>query len=424
MVWPRVVPRQDTPVPAGWPGLVARRLLAPRSDPARLTEACRALLQGDAPGDRQFYFTPSASVSLALILKERFEPGDEVLVPAISHDGMASAVAKAGLLPRVTDVDRRTLMPSAATIRAAATDRTRGLLLLHVGGLVAPMDELVTTCADLGIEIIEDCTHAVLARYRGRTLPYTDTGLFSVGFGKDMGGLGGAVVVTRDERIGRLFEGRTLRLSGRRRLIEDLASGLGQQLLTNRFWFQVTTYPLLRVLDLRGWKDDLFTVLSHSRPSGLDWERRPVHGITVDMVERLFDRLPDRVAGRVRAARHLRDRLHGVPGIELPSIAPGSEPCYYIFPVIVIDRAGGRIDLARRLLAAGVDVRRDFFGPSLSTLPAFSKQAAPCPAAESIAGRLLYLPAYPGLSQAVLDRIAETVAYQAALPARSGSCRD
>jgi dTDP-4-amino-4,6-dideoxygalactose transaminase len=128
--------------------------------------------------------------------------GDEVIVPAYTWDGTATAVLFAGGVPVFADVDPETYSLTAETARAALTTRTRALLPVHLAMRFADMDELLALAAEHDLKIVEDCAHAHGGQYRGRGAgSMGDIGCFSLQESKLMTAGEGGIVITSDLRM-------------------------------------------------------------------------------------------------------------------------------------------------------------------------------------------------------------------------------
>ena len=102
-----------------------------------------------------------------------FGPGDEVLVSAQTHVATAHAVEVVGATPVFVDCDPETGNVTADGLRAAITERTKGIVLVHFVGIPAPMREIAELAAERDLKVIEDCALAVGSRLDG-----THAGLF------------------------------------------------------------------------------------------------------------------------------------------------------------------------------------------------------------------------------------------------------
>jgi perosamine synthetase len=127
----------------------------------------------------------------------------EVIVPAISDPGGVMPVIFVGCVPVVADCDPRTYNTSAEQIAPLVTERTRAIVVAHLGGDPVDMDPVMDLARARGLYVVEDCAQAQGARYKGRPVgTIGDIAAFSTMFGKHSctGGQGG-VVYTRDEAL-------------------------------------------------------------------------------------------------------------------------------------------------------------------------------------------------------------------------------
>src|SRR2546429_1377934 len=123
--------------------------------------------------------------------------GDEVIVPAYTWDGTATAVLFAGGVPVFADVDSDTYCLDVESARKAITPRTRAILPVHLAMRFAEMDALQALAAEHGIKIIEDCAHVHGGQYRGQGAgSIGDLGCFSFQESKLMTSGEGGIIIT------------------------------------------------------------------------------------------------------------------------------------------------------------------------------------------------------------------------------------
>jgi dTDP-4-amino-4,6-dideoxygalactose transaminase len=126
-------------------------------------------------------------------------PGDEVIVPARTFASTALAVVHAGARPVFCDVgDDQVIDPRSAEERV--TGRTRALLIVHLFGIVCPMDRITDLARRHSLFIIEDCAQCTGGEFSGRMAgSLGNAGCFSFSQGKHIcaGGEGG--MVTTDD---------------------------------------------------------------------------------------------------------------------------------------------------------------------------------------------------------------------------------
>jgi dTDP-4-amino-4,6-dideoxygalactose transaminase len=125
--------------------------------------------------------------------------GDEVIVPAYTWDGTATAVLFAGGVPIFADVDPDTYCLDVESARKAITPRTKALLPVHLAMRFADMDALSDLAREHGLKLIEDCAHAHGGQYRGKGAgAIGDLGCFSFQESKLMTSGEGGMVITSD----------------------------------------------------------------------------------------------------------------------------------------------------------------------------------------------------------------------------------
>src|SRR5580700_6179973 len=125
--------------------------------------------------------------------------GDEVIVPAYTWDGTATAVLYAGGIPIFADVDPDTYCLDPASARQAITPRTKALLPVHLAMRFADMDALSDLAREHGLKLIEDCAHAHGGQYSGKGAgAIGDLGCFSFQESKLMTSGEGGLVLTSD----------------------------------------------------------------------------------------------------------------------------------------------------------------------------------------------------------------------------------
>lgn len=98
------------------------------------------------------------------LLAEGVEPGDEVIVPALSFVATAMAVVHVGATPVYVDIDPVTFNLDPDQLKARLTARTRAVLPVHLHGLSAPMEEVEAFARAHGLRVVEDAAQAHGAR--------------------------------------------------------------------------------------------------------------------------------------------------------------------------------------------------------------------------------------------------------------------
>lgn len=123
--------------------------------------------------------------------------GDEVIVPAYTWDGTATAVLFAGGVPVFADVDADTYCLDVASAERAVTPRTRAMIPVHLAMRFTDMNGLAALAKKHNLKIIEDCAHAHGGQLEGRGAgSMGDLGCFSFQESKLMTAGEGGIVLT------------------------------------------------------------------------------------------------------------------------------------------------------------------------------------------------------------------------------------
>ncbi len=136
------------------------------------------------------------------------EPGDEIICPAVAPIFVSFPVVAIGCVPVFADVDPRTQIISPEGLEAAITPRTRAVVVVHLNGQPAQMDELMAVAKRHGLWVVEDCAQAYDAFYKGRKVgTIGDIACFSMQQSKHItSGEGGMIATDNPELYKRACE--------------------------------------------------------------------------------------------------------------------------------------------------------------------------------------------------------------------------
>jgi 8-amino-3,8-dideoxy-alpha-D-manno-octulosonate transaminase len=130
--------------------------------------------------------------------------GHEVIVPPFTFIAPVEAVISCGAIPVFAEIDE-TLCLSPEGIEAVITPKTKAILLVHMCGSMAKLDEIIAICKKHDLVLIEDTAQALGGTYKGKKLgSFGDTACYSFDFFKIItAGEGGAVITNSDENYER-----------------------------------------------------------------------------------------------------------------------------------------------------------------------------------------------------------------------------
>jgi dTDP-4-amino-4,6-dideoxygalactose transaminase len=129
--------------------------------------------------------------------------GDEVITSAHSWISTSETITQAGGNVVFADTDPRTFTIDPRAIESKLSDRTVGIIPVHLYGQPADMDPILEIARKRGLWVIEDCAQAHMAEYKGRRVGTMGVmGTFSFYPGKNLGAMGDAgCLVTNDDRL-------------------------------------------------------------------------------------------------------------------------------------------------------------------------------------------------------------------------------
>ena len=129
--------------------------------------------------------------------------GDEVITTPRTFLASASSIVTAGAKPVFADVDLNSQNITAQSIFEVLTPQTKAVIVVHLAGMPAEMDEIMELSIKHCFYVIEDCAQAHGARYKGKSVgSIGHVGAWSFCQDKIMstGGEGG-MVTTNDEML-------------------------------------------------------------------------------------------------------------------------------------------------------------------------------------------------------------------------------
>ena len=143
------------------------------------------------------------------LLSVGVKPGDEVIVPSFTFAATANSVALTGAMPVFADIEANSFCLDPASVDAAITDKTVGIMPVHLYGHPANMPALQAVADKHGLQIFEDAAQAHGASLGGTPVgSFGAFGMFSLYPTKNMtSGEGGMVSVASHEieRMMRLY---------------------------------------------------------------------------------------------------------------------------------------------------------------------------------------------------------------------------
>ena len=130
-----------------------------------------------------------------------FPPGSEILVPSNTYIATMLAIINTGLKPVLVEPDILTYNIDPDLIENKITKKTKAILVVHLYGRVARMDDICSISKKYNLDIIEDCAQSHGAKYKSKLSgTFGRLSVFSFYPTKNLGAIGDAgAVITSDE---------------------------------------------------------------------------------------------------------------------------------------------------------------------------------------------------------------------------------
>jgi perosamine synthetase len=281
--------------------------------------------------------------------------GDEIIVPSFTFAATANSVALTGATPVFADIEESSFCLDPVSTRSAITDRTVGIMPVHLFGHPANMPALQAVADEAGLRIFEDAAQAHGASHGGTPVgAFGDFAMFSLYPTKNMtSGEGGMVSVATAE-IERMV--RLLRNQGMQQQYENEVVGLNNRM------------------------SDIHAAIGRVQLT-------KVHAWTKQ---------------RQDNAAYLSNHLEGVDG---PTVADAAVHVYHQYTVRVPDDRDGMAKALREEHNVGSGM---FYPAPVHELAPF-KAALDLPATARASTECLSLPVHPSLTLEDLDRVVTAV---------------
>lgn len=142
----------------------------------------------------------TAALHTALTLSG-VSPGDEVISTPMTAEPTNTSILYCGAKVVWADVDPVSGNIDPHSILENITPKTKAIIVVHYAGYPARLNEIREIADKFGIPLIEDCAHALGARYNNNSVGMIgDFGIFSFQAIKHMPMIDGGVLVCKDER--------------------------------------------------------------------------------------------------------------------------------------------------------------------------------------------------------------------------------
>ncbi|MDR2737829.1 MAG: DegT/DnrJ/EryC1/StrS family aminotransferase [Puniceicoccales bacterium] len=289
--------------------------------------------------------------------------GDEVICQSFSFFATAGCISRCGATPVFADIEPDSFNISADDVCGKITGKTKAILIVHLFGQMANVDEIGKIASEFGIPIIEDCAQSFGASNNGRQSgTFGIAGCFSFFPTKNLGGFGDSGLVCTNDG--------------------DLAEKI-------------------KILRVHGMCPRYF----HRYISG----NFRIDEIQAALLSVKLPHVDGYIANRRRNAEIYMDELADLESIVLPREELGSFHTWNQFTIRILD--GKRDDVRTMLEKAGIGCNV-YYPLPLDTQECFRDLVSPrCQTANALLAskEVLSLPIFPELTPEQLHHVAKTL---------------
>ena len=299
--------------------------------------------------------------------------GDEVLCPSLTFAASANCIRYVGATPVFCDiVGPNHINIEPADIERKITAKTKGIVVVHMGGFPARMDEIMAIARKHNLKVIEDACHGPLSEYKGKKLgTIGDCAAFSFFSNKNISTGEGGMFITNNKEMAE--KARLLRSHGMTTMSYQRAAG------------HATAYDIVEL----GYNFRLDDIRA---------------SIAIEQLKKL----PADLEKRIEVRKRYVDGLSKVKGIVVPFADSTEFTSNYIMPVVLLDSTKEKRDHIREYMhAAGIQTSVHY--PAIHLFFLYKDGSWHLPQTEYVTDNEITLPMYAALTKEQIGFIVESL---------------
>lgn len=288
--------------------------------------------------------------------------GDEVICPSLTFAASVNCIKYVGATPVFCDiVSPEHINIDPIDIARKITPNTRAIIVVHMAGFPAKMDEIMGIAKKYNLKVIEDACHGPLSKYKGKKLgTIGDIGCFSFFSNKNISTGEGGMLITNNEEIAK--KARLMRSHGMTTMSYQRASG------------HATTYDIVEL--------------------GYNFRMDDIRA-SIGVVQ--MKKLQKDLEKRIQVRNEYLKRLLAVERIFVPFKKNVEFVSNYIMPIVLKDSTAEERNIVReKLHEAGIQTSVHY--PAIHKFSIYKEQNARLPITEYVTDNEITLPMYASLS--------------------------
>lgn len=354
----------------------------------------------------------SGRLALNFLLKALLNEGDEALTQAFTCLVVPNAISQALGKPVFVDVDKNTYNLDPKDLVKKITKRTKVVIVQHTFGIPAPLEEIKAICDQNNLILIEDCAHALGAKYKNTLVgKFGDAAIFSFNQDKIISSVSGGLLITKNNKI-----------------INNLNSQFSKlKTPSNMEIFKLLLHPLLWQLAIplyekasigkgvvfAGWKLGILgNTVSKDEENGKlpSSKMKSFSNVQAEIALKMLSRLKEDNQKRSAISKKYKEELSDLPIIH-PKPPKNAGSIYLRYPIQVKDPA----KLLKIARSQNIILGRWYNKPVFPWTEASKRyySYSSCKNAEEIGEKIINLPTYPRLTEEEVERVISVVKFYA-----------
>lgn len=301
------------------------------------------------------------------------QPGDEVLCPSLTFAASANCIKYVGATPVFCDiVGPEHLNIDPKDIERKITPKTKAIVVVHMAGFPAHMDEIMEIAKKHNLKVIEDACHGPLSEYKGKKLgTIGDCAAFSFFSNKNISTGEGGMFITNNKELA--DQARLLRSHGMTTMSYQRASG------------HATEYDIVAL--------------------GYNFRLDDIHAsIAIEQLKKL----PGDLKERIRVRKRYLEGLSQIKDIVVPFSDNKEFVSNYIMPVVLLNSNKEKRDRVRNYMH-NEGIQTSVHYPAIHRFSLYKAMSFSLPNTEYVTDNEITLPMYAALSDDKVDFIVETL---------------
>ncbi len=299
--------------------------------------------------------------------------GDEVICPSLTFAASVNCIKYVGATPVFSDiVSPEHINIDPVDIEKKITSKTKAIIVVHMAGFPAKMDEIMAIARKYNLKVIEDACHGPLSEYKGKKLgTIGDVGCFSFFSNKNISTGEGGMLITNNEEMAK--KARLLRSHGMTTMSFQRASG------------HATKYDIVEL--------------------GYNFRMDDIRA-SIGVVQ--LNKLQHDLEKRIEVRRRYIDQFSKVKGIVVPFAENDEFVSNYIMPIVLSNsKAALRDSIREKMHAAGIQTSVHY--PAIHRFSIYEEYCADLPQTDYVTDNEITLPMYSSLTIEEIDLIVETL---------------